>query len=144
MSTQTNQKIVVAVNKRLEPGVGLNAAAHCLLGLACGEDDPLGEERRHDLQIIDYATRDASGFLASALPLIVLQAKATTLARLRSDLLSARLPAVAFHEEMTGGTYLEQLERSRARDGSDLELFALATLGAPDALDPLTRRCSLY
>jgi Protein of unknown function (DUF2000) len=139
-----NVKIVVAVNKRLELGRALNAAAHAVLGLSCSDSTNESYDPRHRFRVIDYAVADAAGFLASALPLIVLRAKAGTLSRLRADLLAAGLPAIAFHEEMVGGTYVEQLKRAATRTTDDLELYAVATVGPSEILDPLTRRCSLY
>lgn len=135
-------KIVLAVNKRLEAGPALNAAAHAVLGLSINLGErPGGTELLH---VIDYPTAKDSGFLASALPLIVLRATASHLARLRRDLLAVGLPAVAFHEAMTGGTYKDQLTRSAISDLDELELYAVATVGNAVEIDPLTRRCSLY
>jgi hypothetical protein len=144
MSNPNNSKIVLAVNKRLEPGPALNAAAHAILGLSAQLGAEAAGGVAAELRVIDYPTADDSGFLASALPLIVLRATPSHLARLRGDLLAAGLPAVAFHTEMTGGTYEEQLVRSAARSIAELEFYTVATVGSASAIDPLTRRCSLY
>lgn len=142
MSHSTDKKIVVAINKRLDPGPAINAAAHTMLGLSA---DITGLGREGDpLRVIDYPTADQSGFLASALPLIVLRASAAHLVRLRSDLLEAGLPALGFHQEMTGGSFQEQLSRSALRKTEELELYAIATAGDAREIDPLTRRCKLY
>lgn len=139
MTISEHPKIVIAVNKRLEAGPALNAAAHAMLGLSAR----LGADAAR-LQVIDYPTADDSGFLASALSLIVLRATPSHLARLRGALLATSLPVVAFHAEMTGGTYEEQVTRSAGRSIAELDLYAVATLGDADEIDPLTRRCSLY
>ncbi|HEU0250429.1 MAG TPA: DUF2000 family protein [Solirubrobacteraceae bacterium] len=141
MSQRPDQKIVVAINKRLDPGPAINAAAHAMLGLYHSLGAAGGED---SLKVIDYPTADESGFLASALPLIVLVATPAHLARLRRDLLLAGLPAVGFHQEMTGGHFEDQLARSAAQNSDDLELYAVATAGEATQIDPLTRRCKLY
>jgi hypothetical protein len=135
-------KIVVALNKQLEPGRALNAAAHAVLGLAAGDGEATDVKER--FQVIDYPTADANGFLASALPLIVLRAKPAHLKRLLGDLHAAAQPAVAFHSAMTEGTWEDQVARSAGHSIADLELYAVATIGAAERIDPLTKRCSLY
>lgn len=133
--TPSPEKIVVVVGSKLEPGRAMNAVAHALLGL--GSTIP-------DAAILDFRTSDDDGFLASKLPLVVLRARPGHLRRLRTDVRSAGLPCVAFHEEMTTGTWQEQVARSAARSADDVELFAVATIGPAAEIDPLTRRCSLY
>lgn len=138
----TEEKIVVVLNKELAPGRAINAATHAMLGLAAVRED--GGELSKQLQIVDYRTADANGFLASAMPLIVLRAKPTHLKRLLADLRSAEQAAVAFHSAMTEGDWREQLARSQEHSIADLDLYAVAAVGRPDAIDPLTKRCSLY
>lgn len=144
MSEVVDTKIVVAVSKQLEPGRAVNAAAHAMLGLSAsaGNGEPLGVTKQ--FQVIDYPTSDASGFLASALPLIVLRAKPTHLTRLLNDLRTADLPVVAFHSAMTEGTWEDQVARSAEHSIADLDLYAVATIGSAGAIDPLTKRLSLF
>ncbi|HKO38995.1 MAG TPA: DUF2000 family protein [Solirubrobacterales bacterium] len=143
MNEQDNgEKIVVALNKQLEPGRAINAATHAMLGLAAasGGSGDLAER----LRIVDYRTVDANGFLASAMPLIVLRAKPGHLKRLLADLRSDEQQVVAFHSAMTEGNWREQMARSAEHSIADLELYAVATVGKPEVIDPLTKRCSLY
>jgi Protein of unknown function (DUF2000) len=133
------KKVVVAVNKKLEPGRALNAAAHALLGLSSE-----GESDRGRFQIVDYETSGESGFLASKLPLIVLRGSGGHLRRLRAELLEAGLPAVGFHSAMTEGSWEEQVQRSAAQPLDQLELYAIASIGERQLVDPLTKRLSLY
>lgn len=140
--TVPESKLVVALNKRLPPGIAANAACHAVLGLATGPYGAADEANRP--AVLDFATADGVGFRASASPLVVLRASRAHLHRLRNELLAHALPAVAFHEEMVGETWREQLTRSATRDTAEVELFAVATFGAAHELDPLTRRLSLY
>lgn len=134
-------KIVVVLSKELEPGRALNAASHAVLGLgSLAEDGRLAEE----FEVIDYKAADAGGFLASKLPLIVLRAKPGHLRRLLGELEAAGVTATAFHSGMVEGNWEDQLERSAATAAADLDLFAVAAIGAAADIDPLTKRCSLY
>jgi hypothetical protein len=131
-------KIIVVVNKRLSPGQATNASAHAVAGLVATTDAPVAS-----FSIIDYRTQDADGFTASQLPLIVLRAGAGHLARLRRDLLDVGVAVSAFHADMTGGTWDEQLARSAAKPADAIELYAVASIGSRALIDPLTKRCSL-
>jgi hypothetical protein len=139
MQAQTDAKVVVAVNKKLEPGRALNAAAHALLGLSSEQ-----EADRDPFQIVDYETADAGGFLASKLPLIVLRGSGGQLRRLRAELIEAGLPASGFHSAMTEGSWEEQVERSASQPLAELDLYAVASIGDRELIDPLTKRLSLY
>jgi uncharacterized protein DUF2000 len=134
-------KIIVAVNKGLEPGRGLNAGAHAVLGLASMAG---GGEGLEEFEVIDYETADAGGFLASKLPLVILKASPTHLRRLLDDLSVARVKSTAFHSGMVEGTWQDQVGRSAAAKAEDLELFAVAAIGEAQTIDPLTKRCRLY
>jgi hypothetical protein len=103
-----------------------------------------GDDVAEAFAVIDYKAADADGFLASKLPLIVLKAKPTHLRRLLDDLGDGGVQATAFHSGMVEGNWEAQVERSAATTAADLELFAVAAIGSAAAIDPLTRRCSLY
>jgi hypothetical protein len=97
-----------------------------------------------DFEVIDYKAADAGGFLASKLPLIVLRAKPGHLRRLLGELEDVGVTSTAFHSGMVEGNWEDQVERSAVTAAADLELFAVAAIGAAADIDPLTKRCSLY
>lgn len=138
----STDKIVVAVNKALEPGVALNAAAHAALGLA-GKLALSGSSER--LRLLDYSDQDGEPHdLISALSLVVLRGRNTDLRNLRRALRSANLCTVDFTNQMTGETYVEQLARSASTPEAELEYYAVAAFGTAEELNPLTRKLSLW
>ena len=45
---------------------------------------------------------------------------------------------------MTGGTYTEQLERTRTTAAADLEYYGVMVFGEAEELNPITKKYSLY
>jgi len=139
-----NFKIILVMNKSLEPGVALNAAAHLGLGLA-----GLLRERDPDaLSAVRYQNyTDADGGehpFISALPLIVLRAKSSEVRKCRTALADVGIPFLDFTNQMIKDTFREQLERSRQTPEAELEYFGLGAIGTREKLDPITRRLSLW
>ena len=139
-----DHKIVVAVNKALDAGVALNAAAHSAIGLAArvATEAPGGLEA---FNLKDYVDADGNPHdCISALSLIVLRGSNGDLRKLRRSLREEGILCVDFTHQMTGDTYVEQLERSAATSEQDLQYYAVAALGPADEINPLTRRLSLW
>ncbi len=136
-------KIVVALNKNLDVGVALNAAAHVALGLAGKGCAMSGAIEAFDFR--DYADADGGSHdHISALSLIVLRGRNGELRSLRTEARSVGLLTVDFTNQMTSDTYIEQLERSAATPEADLEYYAVAIFGNSSEVDPLTRKLSLW
>jgi hypothetical protein len=97
-------------------------------------------------EFLDY-TNHADGFIASIsrYPYIVLKAKnGNQLAMLRKAAAEAGLSHNVFISAMVGSSAEEQMRTTQAAAGPELEYWAVALFGNADALDPLTRRFSLF
>ena len=143
-SEVTIHKLIAVVNKNLEPGVALNAVAHMALGLSArlAKEQPSVIE---DMRFLDYADKDGNSHpFISALSLIVFRATSNEIQKLRAELNNAGIVSTDFHSEMTQGTYLEQLERSRNTPEAGLEYYGLCAVGRREEIDPLTRKFSLW
>jgi len=137
----TLPRIAIILNEKVDFGRLLNAAAHLALGFGAAADQPT----RLALRLQNYA--DASGDShanISALSLVVLKANGNQLRTLKGRVAAAGLQTVDFLETMTGGTYAEQLERTRASSPDDLEYLGILVFGTREELDPLTRKFSLF
>lgn len=139
-----NAKIVLVVNKKLEPGVALNAAAHLGVGLY-GLASASHPEAASAVNFQNYADADGNnhGFV-SALPLIVLRATGGEIRKCRRAFAEMGVPFVSYHNAMIGGTYVEQMERARKTPESDLEYFGVIAIGPKEQLDVVTRKLSLW
>jgi len=136
-------KFVVALKDGLPAGVALNAAAHLALGLR--EKAQACPDLVERMAFIAY--EDAAGGRhepISALSLVVLTGRPSHLRRLRAEAAEAGLLHVDFTATMTGDTYAEQLERTKATAEEELDYYGVALFGSRDVVDPLTRRLSLW
>lgn len=132
------KKIVAVLNEKLLTGVAMNALAHMALGLGTA----LGGE---EALMCDYVDADGQSHpLISAYPFIILKGRQ---GKIRDALAAAAMQdirAVAFTQTMTEGTYIEQLQRTCATLGADLEFYGAVFFGEVAAVSELTRKFSLY
>jgi hypothetical protein len=137
-------KIVTLLEKNLPSGVALNVSAHMGLGLAADA----AANAPSTLAAMNFQQyRDGDGFsypFISALPLIVLRAKAGEIRWFHDECHRYKLLNIAFVSDMTGGTYLEQMERLSKRPRSEVAYFGVCAIGDRAILDPLTRKFSLW
>lgn len=134
-------KLVALLNKRLEVGVAMNALAHAVAGAV----NLAGDAGRQTLKFLDF--EDADGQLypsISARSFIILRATSADIRKVSAKASDAGLLKVCFTEPMTGGTYTEQLDRSRKVPRAELEFYALVLLGPIDLVQPITRKYSLW
>jgi len=135
---QFENKLVAIINKELEQGVALNALGHMTLGLGA----QMGKDI---LRLNDY--QDANNNIypnISQIPFIILRAKANEICK---TVLSAREMNIAhgiFLDTMTGGTYVEQLERTTQSDEEKLVYYGCVLFGAWDDVSNITRKFSLW
>ncbi len=136
-------KIVTVLNKNLEPGIALNAAAHLALGLGASA----GKVPITVAAMAFQEYQDGDGFSypgISALSLIVLRATASEIRRFHEACLASEMLTTAFVADMTGETYIEQLQRLKARRREDVVYYGVCSIGERAALDPMTKRFSLW
>lgn len=146
METNTNHpndtfKLVALINKRLESGVAMNALAHATAAAV----NLAGQKGRESLKFLNFV--DAEGQLypgISARSFIILRGTDADIRKLCASAMAAGLPFAAFTNTMTGGTYFEQLERTKVTHTQDLVFYALVALGNAEVLNPLTKKFSLW
>lgn len=131
-------KLVAVLNKDIDPGVAMNALAHMSVGL--------GADIGKDLLRLD-TYQDAEGNPypnISQIPFIILRAKSN---EIRKTVLAARennIEHTVFLNTMTGGTYLEQLQRTQNANEASLIYYGCVLFGEWDAVSEITRKFSLW
>lgn len=134
-------KFVVLLNKRIESGVALNAAAHmaaCLVACASEED-------RSAMTFVDYQDADGNKHPTSALPLIVLQAdNSNQIRQARVTAIEKGIPHIDFLESMTKDTYIEQMERTKQLKPAELEYWGLCLFGKKEEVDTIMGKFNLW
>jgi hypothetical protein len=141
MPSPTTHKFVIVLNKKIESGVALNACAHMAACLTARADADL----QGQMAFVDYQDIDGNVHPVSALSLIVLSAKnANQIRTARREALHSGVFCVDFTESMTKDTYVEQMERTAKLKDEELDYWGLAMFGPKEALDPITRKFSLW
>ncbi len=134
-------KFVAIVNKHLESGVALNALAHATAGLVASASNELREQ----MSFIDFQDKDGNVHSnISALSLIVLRGTSNEIRKARNRYIEDNIHFVDFLETMTGDTYKEQLEKTLNTAYEDLNFYGIIAFGEKQALDPITKRLSLW
>lgn len=141
MNTNTTHKFAVILNKKIDSGVAINAAAHmtaCLAGRA-------EEIDREKMMFIEYVDSEGNKHPSSALSLIVLRAdNSNKISIARENAKAKNILFVDFVGSMTGDTYVEQLERTSRLKESELEYFGLCLFGKKEEIEEITRKFSLW
>jgi len=134
-------KFAIVINKKIEPGVALNACAHMTATLVARADN----ETRNHMSFVDYHDADGNVHPVSALSLVVLSAKNSNQVRTaRLEAIRASLPYADFTESMTKDTFVEQMDRTRALREEDLDYWWVCIFGLKESVDPITRKFSLW
>ena len=140
-SGATDYKFVVLLNKKLAPGVVLNATAHMVAALMAKATDA----DRQSMKFLDYTDGDEQSHLVSGLSLIVLRADNSNKIRTaRQMAIQNDILYVDFTESMTGDSYIEQMHRTKSLAESELNYYGLCMFGRKDKIDPLTAKFSLW
>jgi len=141
MDTPATHKFIIALNKTLEPGVAMNAAAHMALALMQSST----AEQKEQMQFLNFI--DANGGVhknISGLSLIIMRGSNGDLRKFRRAALDNSLLCVDFTETMTKDSYKEQLERTKATKEEQMTYFGVAVFAEKAALDPLTKKLSVW
>lgn len=130
-------KLVIIVNKNLEPGVAMNAVAHA--SLAAGA--VVGSQELH---VNFYVDASGNKWPMSDMPYIVLRGKSGEIKKAVLAAKEKNVMQIAFIGTMTGGTHTEQKERTLKVNEENHEYFAAVIFGEYDDVHQITRKFSLY
>ena len=132
------KKLVAVMNEKIEPGVIMNSLAHICIAFGA----QVGLEALHLTQYVDA---DGGVHVSSAMPFIILKANSNKIRELRKQASSdPEMQYVDFIHTMTGGTYQEQVERSKQTKDADLTYYGIVLYGTWDRVAELTKKFSLW
>mgnify|MGYP000882049416 CR=1 FL=1 len=138
---QTDYKFVVILNKKIDAGVILNAAAHMAASITARAND----EQRLQMKFSDYIDADGGIHPVSALSLVVLKAdNSNQIGKARQAAVEKKLLFVDFTESMTKNTYVEQMAATQKLKESELEYWGLCLFGKKEDIDGITGKFSLW
>lgn len=116
----------------------MNALAHMTLGLGSQVEKAL-------LRLDTYVTQDGVSFLnISQMPFMILRGKSSEIRKAVMGAKDQQMQYGVFVHTMTGGTYVEQIERTKDTQESELIYYGAVIWGLWDEVSLLTKRFSLY
>jgi len=134
-------KFAVILNKKIQAGVAINAASHIMASLTHSGE----EEDKTAMSFLSYTDADGESHTVSGLPLIVLKANnSNKLKTLREKALDDGLLVSPFFESMTGGTYQEQMERTKNICTENLDFYGVGIFGTSEKVEFLAKKFSLW
>jgi hypothetical protein len=141
MPSNTTHKFVVVLNKKLEIGVALNAAAHMAAALVARAT----ESEREQMMFLDYVDKDGKAHPTSGLSLIVLRAdNSNKIRQAKEAAKQADIMHIDFLESMTGDSYVEQMAKTKVLAENELEYYGLCLFGEKAKVDNITGKFSLW
>lgn len=131
-------KLVAVMNEKVEPGKIMNALAHMSIGFGA-------EIGKDPLLLTNYIDGDGGDHPnISKMPFMILKANSNKIRALRNEAIQNEIQFIDFTETMTGGSYTEQLEKTKQMKESDLIYFGIILFGDWDKVSELTRKFSLW
>ena len=138
--TPTTHRFVAVLNKKVEPGRGMNALAHMAVGFATLYPN------KEDLRFDTYLDKDGNEHKSiSDNPFIVLSADNSNQIRtLRNRLTELGIPFNDFTNTMVEGTYMDQHKRTSETPELELEYWGICFFAENDTSRELTKKFSLW
>lgn len=131
-------KLVAILNKDIETGVAMNALAHMAIGLGAHlGKDPLHLETYRDANTNPYPN-------ISRLPFIILRAKSNEIRKTVMQAREDKIEHTVFLNTMTGGTYLEQIEKTQNSPEEALIFYGCVIFGSWEEVSRITKKFSLW
>ncbi len=131
-------KLVAIVNKDVEIGVAMNAVAHMTLGLGA-------QFSTDELRLNDCLDKEGNIYPnISQMPFIILRGKSGEIRKAVQAAREAQIRFGVFTDTMTGGTYQEQLDRTKETPEEHLKYYSAVLYGPWDLVSQMTKKFSLY
>jgi len=136
---ESNNKLVVILNEKVETGKAMNALAHAMLGFGAGAIT------KEEVHLNKY--EDAVGNVhdnISEMGIVILRAGSNKIRTIKNKAKEMGLKYVDFVETMSIGTYEEEFKLTKTKKDEELNYWALILYGDWDKVTGLTGKLSLY
>ncbi len=131
-------KLVAIVNKDVEVGVAMNAIAHMTIGLGAQLNNEI-------LRLDTYQDKDGNKYPnISQMPFIILKGKSNEIKKTIHAARENNIKHGVFLNTMTGGTYLEQIDKTSETPEEQLVFYGAVLFGPWELVSQLTKKLSLY
>jgi len=135
---QHDNKIVAVMNKSVEHGVVMNALAHISIGLGAH----IGQA---DMKLDTYVDKSGIEYPnISRMPFIITRANSNKIRATIEWASDNDVKFGAFLETMTGGTYVEQIEKTKNSSTDELVFYGVVLFGPWDKVSEATKKFSLW
>ncbi len=142
MADELTHRVIVALDKTLEPGRAMNAIAHMMAGLSALIAEK-GEVK--NLRFQDYTDKNGQIYPSiSDLPMIIMKGKKGEVRKFAQNAKGAGMPTVCFLDTMIEGTYVDQHKRTNERPTEEINYFGACAFGENLQLREYTKRLSLW
>ena len=142
MADELTHRVIIALDKTLEPGRAMNAIAHMMAGLSAliAEQGEVG-----NLRFQDYKDKSGQTYPSiSDLPMIVMRGKKGEVRKFAQNARGEGMPTTCFLDTMIEGTYADQHERTNQRESEEINYFGTCVFGENNKLREFTKRLSLW
>jgi hypothetical protein len=138
----TTHKFVAVLNKKVDPGVVMNALAHMSLGVVATATP----EELSNMGFIDFTDKDGDIHKSiSKNSYVILRADNSNQIRtLRNAAKEKGIHFIDFTSSMTGDTYVEQLEKTKNTPEVELEYYGIVMFAPKHEFEELTGKFSLW
>lgn len=136
---ECQKRYIAILSKKMEIGRSLNVLGHLSVGLS-------SQLEASESQYVDY--EDMNGNIHPSLshyPFIVLKAEnSNKLRKVRDEAIARNIKFTDFTSSMIDGGSVEQQQRTKKIQESDLEYLGVCLFGDTDVLREFTKNFSLY
>ena len=134
----SSKKLVAIVNEKIEVGVAMNALAHCSLAIGA----KIGENFACLTQYIDK--NEEFNWPLSAMPFIILKGTSGEIKKAVRNAGEGNIQHTAFTDTATGGTWEEQILRTKEKTADEFTYYAAVLCGDFEAVKAITKKFSLF
>lgn len=137
----TTHKFVAVLNKKVDVGKAMNALAHMTISLGAHT----GEAERDLMGFVDYMDKDNNHHVLSKNSFVILRAdNGNQLRTARRLAIEKGIRVTDFANTMQEGTYIDQLNNTKASTEESLDYFGICMFGEIQTINEITKKFQLY
>ena len=132
------KKLVAIVNEKIEIGTAMNSLAHCSLAIGA----KLSEK---EMFLTNYIDKDEQfNWPLSGMPYIILKGTSNEIKKALLKCKEQDVFHTAFVDIATGGTWQEQIEKTKNKTIEEFNYYAAVLYGEFETVKSITKKFSLF